>query len=80
MKTLIAVAAVAFLAACSTNAPRHDLYQPPVAGTFANQPDDAAQGEPAAAFWRGMLMAAAMAWFMAWIGMHAGRAMQKVRR
>jgi hypothetical protein len=34
----------------------------------------------AAAFWRGMLMAAAMAWFMAWIGMHAGRAMQKVRR
>jgi len=33
-----------------------------------------------AMFWRGMLMAAAMAWFMAWVGMHAGRAMQKVRR
>jgi hypothetical protein len=31
-------------------------------------------------FWRGMLFAALMAWFMAWIGMHAGRAMQKVRR
>jgi len=31
-------------------------------------------------FWRGMLVAAMMAWFMAWIGMHAGRAMQKVRR
>ena len=31
-------------------------------------------------FWRGMLFAALMAWFMAWLGMHAGRAMQKVRR
>ena len=31
-------------------------------------------------FWRGMLFAGLMAWFMAWIGMHAGRAMQKVRR
>jgi hypothetical protein len=31
-------------------------------------------------FWRGMLIAAMTAWFMAWIGLHAGRAMQKVRR
>ena len=31
-------------------------------------------------FWRGILMAAMMSWFMAWIGIHAGRAMQKVRR
>jgi hypothetical protein len=31
-------------------------------------------------FWRGMLIAAMVACFMAWIGMHAGRAMQKVRR
>jgi hypothetical protein len=31
-------------------------------------------------FWRGMLIAGMMAWFMAWIGMHAGRAMQRVRR
>ena len=31
-------------------------------------------------FWRGMLIAGLMAWFMAWIGLHAGRAMQKVRR
>ncbi len=31
-------------------------------------------------FWRGMLFAGLMAWFMAWLGMHAGRAMQKVRR
>jgi hypothetical protein len=31
-------------------------------------------------FWRGMAMATLMAWFMAWLGMHAGRAMQKVRR
>jgi hypothetical protein len=33
-----------------------------------------------ATFWRGMLIAAMIAWFMAWVGMHAGRAMQKVRR
>ncbi len=33
-----------------------------------------------AAFWRNMAIATLMAWFMAWIGMHAGRAMQKVRR
>jgi hypothetical protein len=31
-------------------------------------------------FWRGMTIAALVACFMAWIGMHAGRAMQKVRR
>ena len=31
-------------------------------------------------FWRGMFFAGLMAWFMAWIGLHAGRAMQKVRR
>jgi hypothetical protein len=31
-------------------------------------------------FWRGMALAGIVAWFMAWIGMHAGRAMQKVRR
>ena len=31
-------------------------------------------------FWRGMLIAGLIAWLMAWLGMHAGRAMQKVRR
>jgi hypothetical protein len=31
-------------------------------------------------FWRGMAIAAVMSCFMAWLGMHAGRAMQKVRR
>ncbi|MEO7157022.1 MAG: hypothetical protein ABI039_05635, partial [Vicinamibacterales bacterium] len=31
-------------------------------------------------FWRGMLIAAMMSWLMAWVGIHAGRAMQKVRR
>jgi len=31
-------------------------------------------------FWRGMLIAAAISWLMAWLGLHAGRAMQKVRR
>ena len=37
--------------------------------------------EPTAAmFWRNMAIAAGVAWLMAWIGMHAGRAMQKVRR
>lgn len=35
--------------------------------------------EPAQ-FWRGMSIAAALAWLMAWLGMHVGRAMQKVRR
>jgi len=34
----------------------------------------------AAQFWRGMVMAGLMACFMSWIGIHAGRAMQKVRR
>jgi hypothetical protein len=34
----------------------------------------------AAAFWRNMVIATLVAWAMAWIGMHAGRAMQKVRR
>ena len=37
--------------------------------------------EPTAAmFWRNMAIAAVMAWFMAWLGIHLGRAMQKVRR
>ena len=36
--------------------------------------------QSAAAFWRNMAIATLIAWFMAWIGMHAGRAMQKVRR
>ncbi len=37
--------------------------------------------EPGAAqFWRGMLIAALLSCFMMWIGLHAGRAMQKVRR
>jgi len=31
-------------------------------------------------FWRGMAIATLMAWFMSWLGMHAGGAMQKVRR
>ena len=31
-------------------------------------------------FWRGMVIAAALSWFMVWIGLHAGRAMRKVRR
>jgi hypothetical protein len=34
----------------------------------------------AAAFWRNMAIATLLAWFMAWIGVHLGRAMQKVRR
>ena len=33
-----------------------------------------------AAFWRNMAIATLMAWLMAWIGVHLGRAMQKVRR
>ena len=34
----------------------------------------------AAQFWRGMLIAAVVSCFMMWIGLHAGRAMRKVRR
>jgi hypothetical protein len=39
-----------------------------------------ARDATAAQFWRGMLMAAVISCFMAWVGLHAGRAMQKVRR
>ena len=34
----------------------------------------------AAQFWRGMLIAACMSCLMMWMGLHAGRAMRKVRR
>ena len=34
----------------------------------------------AAQFWRGMLIAAVISFAMAWVGLHAGRAMQRVRR
>lgn len=40
---------------------------------FAREPD-------AAQFWRGMLIAALTSCLMMWVGMHAGRAMRKVRR
>jgi len=33
-----------------------------------------------ALFWRNMAIAGLTAWFFAWLGMHLGRAMQKVRR
>jgi hypothetical protein len=33
-----------------------------------------------AQFWRGMMIAAVAAWLFMWLGLHAGRAMQKVRR
>lgn len=52
MKPLAILTAVAFLAACS-NAPKYKLYEPPPTAGFANQPDEAAQDEPAAEFWRG---------------------------
>jgi hypothetical protein len=34
----------------------------------------------AAQFWRGMLVATVISCVMAWVGLHAGRAMQRVRR
>jgi hypothetical protein len=34
----------------------------------------------AAMFWRNMAIAGLVAWFFSWLGMHLGRAMQKVRR
>jgi hypothetical protein len=36
--------------------------------------------EPAAQFWRGMIIATLLSCLMVWLGIHAGRAMQKVRR
>jgi hypothetical protein len=33
-----------------------------------------------AMFWRNMALAGLTAWFFAWLGVHLGRAMQKVRR
>src|SRR5262245_21874934 len=36
--------------------------------------------EPSAQFWRGMLIATVVSWLMVWLGIHAGRAMQRVRR
>ncbi|KWT64510.1 MULTISPECIES: TolC family protein [unclassified Variovorax] len=52
MKTLTILAVVAFLSACS-HAPNYKLYEPPSTPGFANRPDEAAQEEPAAEFWRG---------------------------
>ena len=34
----------------------------------------------AAQFWRGMIIAALVSCAMMWLGLHAGRAMQKVKR
>ena len=36
--------------------------------------------EPAAQFWRGMLIAMLVSCLMVWLGIHAGRAMQKIKR
>jgi hypothetical protein len=36
--------------------------------------------EAPAQFWRGMLMAALLSCVMMYVGLHAGRAMQRVRR
>ncbi len=47
----VALAAAAALTACS-NIPQHSLPAPALGGSFANQPDDATQSEPAAQFWR----------------------------
>jgi outer membrane protein, multidrug efflux system len=46
----VALAAAAALTACS-NIPRHSLSAPALSGSFANQPNDATQAEPAAQFW-----------------------------
>jgi hypothetical protein len=36
--------------------------------------------DTAAQFWRGLLIAAVMSCAMTWMGLHAGRAMRKIRR
>jgi hypothetical protein len=40
----------------------------------------AAREATATQFWRGMVVAAIASWLFTWVGLHAGRAMQKVRR
>jgi hypothetical protein len=52
MKTIIALAVVAFLAACS-QIPKYELYKPELATSFVNQPADALPAEPAGQFWHG---------------------------
>jgi hypothetical protein len=51
--------------------PAHSLY---ARNMFAAHEATATQ------FWRGMLVAALASWVCMWLGLHAGRAMQKVRR
>jgi hypothetical protein len=51
--------------------PAHSLY---ARNMFAAHEATATQ------FWRGMVVAALASWVCMWLGLHAGRAMQKVRR
>ena len=51
--------------------PAHSLY-----ARYLFATSEATPGQ----FWRGMMIAAVVSWLMMWLGLHAGRAMQQVKR
>jgi len=55
-----------------------DFSTPPTS-LYARNLFEAAESTPAQ-FWRGMIVAALLSSLMMWLGLHAGRAMQRVRR
>jgi hypothetical protein len=54
-------------------------FSTPVRSAYARYVFVARDGT-AVQFWRGVIVAAIISCLMAWVGLHAGRAMQKVRR
>jgi hypothetical protein len=54
-------------------------FSTPARSLYARYMFDPGEATPAQ-FWRGMAIALAAAWLSMWLGLHAGRAMQKVRR
>jgi hypothetical protein len=54
-------------------------FSTPARSLYARYMFGAREATPAQ-FWRGILIAAIASWLFMWLGLHAGRAMQKVRR
>jgi hypothetical protein len=54
-------------------------FSTPARSAYARFVFAAREGTPAQ-FWRGMLTAALVSCVMMWLGLHAGRAMQRVKR
>jgi hypothetical protein len=54
-------------------------FNTPATSVYARYLFRAREAAPAQ-FWRGMITAAILSWLFVWIGLHAGRAMQRVRR